>query len=197
MRLAERLVHRAADPQHDKRGDAADEEADPPTPFVHRVVVEEVQRDEQGELGQYVAADEGDVLERRKEAAPIRRRRLGHVRRRRTVLAAGGEPLHEPGEDQDHRRPIADALARGHDGHDERACRHDGDAEHQRRLAATPVREATEEPRSHRSHEERHREDRVDVDRRVGVGLVEELRLEIGREHRVDVDVVPLDEVAR
>jgi hypothetical protein len=33
------------------------------------------------------------------------------------------------------------------------------------------------------------------VQRGVGVGLVEELCLEIGGENRVDVDVVPLDEV--
>jgi hypothetical protein len=60
-----------------------------------------------------------------------------------------------------------------------------------------PVREAAEEPGADRPHEEGDREDRPDVEGRVLLAGSEELRLEVDGEDGVDVDVEPLDEIAR
>jgi len=58
------------------------------------------------------------------------------------------------------------------------------------------VGEPAEEPRPDRAHQEGHRKDRPHIQGGVLFLGREELGLEVGRKHRVDVDVVPLHQVA-
>ncbi len=195
--LGQRFVHRAAQPEHHHRRDTTDRKADAPTEFVDLVIVEERQDQKQCELREHVTADQRHVLKRREKPAPLPRRRLRHVRRRRAVLAAGSEPLHQPSHDEDDRCSHTNTRPRRHHRDDHRTRRHQRHTERQRGPAPATVGKPAEEPRSDRPHHERDSEDRIHVDRRVLIGPIEELALEVRGEHGVDVDVVPLDEVAR
>ncbi|MCW0466095.1 hypothetical protein NB705_003168 [Xanthomonas sacchari] len=192
----QRLVHRAPQPEHHQRADAAQAEGHAPAPFGNLALVEEVQHPEQHRLRQHVAADQGDVVEGGQEAAPPRDRRLGHIGGAGAVLAAGGETLQQARQQQHHRRGAADAGHGGRHRNQERTGRHHRHRHRQRQAAAVAVGETAEVPGADRTHQEGHREDRPHVQRGVLVLLGEELRFEVGGEHRVDVDVVPLHQVA-
>ena len=71
----------------------------------------------------------------------------------------------------------------------------DRDADGQCRATSAPIGESAEEP-NRWGVMKGDGEDRVDVDRRILVRLVEELAFEIGGETPLDVDVVPLHEIA-
>ncbi|CKS92285.1 Uncharacterised protein [Mycobacterium tuberculosis] len=137
------------------------------------------------------------ILKRREVAAPLPRRGLRHVRRRRAVLSAGRKSLDEPTQNKQDRRSDANARARRHQRHDQRTGGHQRHTERQRGPAAAAVGKPTKEPRSDGPGHEGNSEDRVDIDRRVAIGPIKELVLEIRSEHGVDVDVIPLDQIAR
>jgi len=58
-----RLVHRAAQVEHDQRGGRADEEGHPPAPGVHLVLGERLLQHDQHHQGEQLAHDDRDVLE--------------------------------------------------------------------------------------------------------------------------------------
>lgn len=141
-------------------------------------------------------AHQRHVVERGQEPAPARNRRFGHVRGAGAVFATGGKALQQARQQQNDRRSNADRRHGGRDRNDERAQRHHRYRNGQRQPATVAVGKAAEIPRPDRAHQERHRKDRPHEHRGVLVFLGKELRLEIDRKHRVDVDVVPLDQIA-
>ncbi|KAG1250258.1 hypothetical protein G6F65_018807 [Rhizopus arrhizus] len=159
-RLRQRLVHAPAQPEHHHRGDAADAEGDAPAPLGDFRLAPEGQHQQQGQLGQHMATDQGDVVERGQETAAAGNGGLGHVGGTGTVLAAGSEALQQAREQQDDRRPDADAGRGGRDGDEEGTDGHQGDRHGQRQAAAVAVGEAAEEPGADRAHQERGGEDR-------------------------------------
>ncbi|KAG0944599.1 hypothetical protein G6F31_014567 [Rhizopus arrhizus] len=177
-RLRQRLVHAPAQPEHHHRGDAADAEGDAPAPLGDFRLAPEGQHQQQGQLGQHMATDQGDVVERGQETAAAGNGGLGHVGGTGTVLAAGSEALQQAREQQDDRRPDADAGRGGRDGDEEGTDGHQGDRHGQRQAAAVAVGEAAEEPGADRAHQERGGEDRPHVHGGVLVVRREELRFE-------------------
>ncbi|KAG1206226.1 hypothetical protein G6F35_011275 [Rhizopus arrhizus] len=85
-RLRQRLVHAPAQPEHHHRGDAADAEGDAPAPLGDFRLAPEGQHQQQGQLGQHMATDQGDVVERGQETAAAGNGGLGHM----PMLAAVG-----------------------------------------------------------------------------------------------------------
>ncbi len=194
---AQRLVHGPAHPEHHDRADATQAEGHAPAPLGDLRFVHDVQHHQQHGLRQHMAADQGHVMEGGQEAAPSGYRSFGHISGAGAVFTAGGKALQQPRQHQDHRRRRADPRHRRRDRNHERTGRHQRHRDAQRQTPAVAVGEAAEVPRPDRAHQEGHREDRPDIQRGVLVLLGEELRLEVTGEHRVDVDVVPLHQVAR
>ncbi len=194
--MAQRFVHGPAQPEHHDRGQATDAEGDAPAPGRDFRLGPEDQHGQQGQLRQHVAADQGDVVERGQQTATARKGGFGHVRGAGPVLAAGGEALQQAGEQQDQRRPATNAGGGGGQCDQERTGGHHRHRHGQRQAAAVTVGKAAEVPRADRAHQEGGGEDRPHIDGGVLVVGREELRFEVDREHRVHINVVPLDQVA-
>jgi hypothetical protein len=194
--LGDGLVHGPAQPQDDQGGDGTDRERDAPAPRLEVGLAERGLEDHEREEREDLPAHERHVLEAREEAAALRGGDLGHVGGARAVLAAHGEALQQARRVHEDGGPHADLGGAGQHRDEQRADAHEAHTERQGGAAAVTVRVAAEEPRADRTHEEGEREREVRIDLRLGGILgVEEVAREVRRERRVDVEVVPFDEV--
>ena len=193
-----RLVERLAQVQRDQRGRRADHERNAPAPRLQFAGRQRLLQDHEHEQRAQLAADQRHVLERREEAAAALQRHLAHVGRARAVFATHRQPLEQPRDQQQRRRERADLrIGRQHRDH-ERAAAHHQHRDHHRVAAAVTVGDAAEQPAADRTHQEAGREHARRIQqlcRRVAAR--EERRREVQRAERVDVEVEPLDEVAR
>ena len=185
----------ACPPQGCQAREAADHEGGPPAPFRHGGAITYEQEHQERALREHQAADDGRPLEGCEESAVPPGAGLRQQHGGGRVLSPGGDPLHDAHDDEDHGGPSPDRALGRRDGKSERSGRYEGDRGHEGRHPPPRVRELAEQPRAHRSHDERHGEQRVHVDQRVGRLRVEELGPEVRREDRVDVQVEPLGEV--
>ena len=191
------LLHGAAEPQDNEGRDATDGERDAPAPLTQVALGYDVLQDHQDQEGQHLAADQGDVLEAGEEAAALGGCGLGHVGCAGAVLATNGEALDDADQHQQDHGPQPNLLLCGQDGDCEGACGHQGHAQRQRGLAPLAVGVAAEEPGTDGTHEDRRREDGHGLKARLQVVLgIKEVRLKVGGKDGVDVEVVPLHEVA-
>ena len=89
-----------------------------------------------------------DLDEARVEAAPSVGGVLGHVDRSAAVLAAEGEPLEQPEEEQDEGREDADFLVRGDEANRGGARAHEEEREQEGILAADEIPQPPEYKRA-------------------------------------------------
>ncbi len=191
------LVQAPLDPEHHHRQGRADEERHAPAPVAQLRLGQHVLQHDQHPQRQQLAADYGDELERRPEAATLFPRHLGHVGGAGAVFAADAEALQQPRGGQDGGRGRADARIARNQGHDQRAQAHQRHRQDQRRLAPRAVGVEAHDPGPHRAGQEAHREDGRGLQQLGGlVPLGEEHLGEIEGEGGVGEPVVPLDQVA-
>ena len=193
-----RLHHVAAHVEAEDGERGATQEGDAPAPRLElRAGEHQPLQHQQRQRGEQLAHDEGDVLEGAVEAAVAGGGHLAEVGGAGAVLAAEREPLEQPGEDQHDGRQHADLRIRRAEGDDEGAQAHERDGQRQGGTAPAQVRVEPHHPAAHRADEEAEREDSGRVELlHHGVAVGEERLREVQREGRVDVEVVPLDEVA-
>ncbi len=197
-RRGARLAQAATKVERDERRRRADDERNAPPPGAEFGVVEQGLQQQDDERGEKLSADQGHVLEGRVEAAPPLQRDLAHVSRRRAVLPPDRQPLKQPRQQQQRRSPGADAVVGRQASDDERTAAHHQHGDDHRRLASAAVGNAAEEPAADRPHQEPEGEDAGGVEQlRRGVGLRKKSGREVDRAERIDVEVEPLDEVAR
>ncbi len=125
-------------------------------------------------------------------------RLLDDVGHRADVFAASGQPLEDPTDDEQDRRPDTDGAVRRQQPRPRRAYRHHHDGDHQHPLAPDPITEWAEDEPAEGTHDERRcqRAERGDqVDRADAVAGIKDLR-NGGGDVAVDAEVVPLHEVA-
>jgi hypothetical protein len=154
-------------------------------------------RIDEHQRGEELAADQGDVLEGREEAAAAVLGDLGHVGGHGAVFAPDREALDQPRDEEQRRREEADlAVGRQHRD-EERAAAHHEHGDHHREAPSPLVGEPAEEPAPDRAHEKAGGEHAGGGQELGGlVALGEELGREVERGEGVDVEVVPLHEVA-
>jgi hypothetical protein len=194
--VAHGFIHRPAHPQDDEGADAADQERQPPAPFADGIVRGSQQQRQEQRLREHMAAHQSHIMKRCQKAAMPGHGGFGQVGGRSAVFAAGGETLDQAAHDQDDGGKSADGKLRRGDRDGEGTYRHDRHRQGQRRAAAVAVGKAAEIPRADRAHEERQCEDGPDVDIGIRVFGAEEMMLERGCEHRIDVNVIPFDQSA-
>ena len=125
------FVHAPAQPEHHHRTQPANAEGQPPAPLADLGGVQKVEHQQQGQLGQDMATDQGDVVEGGEESAPAGNGGLGHVGGAGAVLATGGKALQQPCHQQHDRRTGADAGGSGGQRDEQRAGGHQGDRDGQ------------------------------------------------------------------
>jgi hypothetical protein len=144
-----------------------------------------------------LAADQGDVLEARIEAAMALIGHFGEIGGAGAVFAAEAQALDDAGGGEQDRRPDADrGVGRRHRDH-QRAEAHQRHRQHQRAAPAVMIGKIAEQPAAERTHQKAGGEEERGVEllhHRIGIG--KERAGEIERERRIGVEVVPLDEIA-
>ncbi|MCY1218072.1 hypothetical protein D9M72_300060 [compost metagenome] len=191
-------MQRAAQEQRHHRGDRADHERDAPAPGLQFGLVQQLLQDHHHQHRQQLAADQRHILERREEAAPAAQRHLAHIGGGGAVFAADRQALDQACEQQQRRRPVADAGIGGQAGDQQRAGAHHDHRDQHRVLAAVAVGDGAEQPAADGPHQEAGGKHAGGVQQlRGGIGLGEERRREVDRAEGVDVEVEPFDQVAR
>ncbi len=192
-----RLVHVAAQQQDGGGDDRAESEGNAPGPGLDIGLGESLLDHDQHQQRAQLAAHQGDVLERSVEAALLGHGHFAEIGRRRAVLAAGREALGQPRDQQQQRRRRADLGIGRQSRDDQRARAHQQHRNHHRRASALAVGVAAEEPPAQRPDQEADGVDARHV-QQLGraVALREEQRREVQRHEGIDVEVVPLDQIA-
>ncbi|MCY1227684.1 hypothetical protein D9M72_399700 [compost metagenome] len=191
-------MQRAAQEQRHHRGDRADHERDAPAPGFQFGLVQQLLQDHHHQHRQQLAADQRYVLERREEAAAAAQRHFAHVGGGGAILAAHRQALHQPREQQQRGRPVADAVIGGQRGDQQRAGAHHDHRDQHRVLAAVAVGDGAEQPAADGPHQEAGGKHAGGVQQlRGGIGPGKERRREIDGAERIDVEVEPFDQVAR
>ncbi|MNL11870.1 hypothetical protein D3C87_1327220 [compost metagenome] len=195
--LAAGFFQRAPQEQRNHRRHRTDHKRNPPAVGTQFVFIEELLQDHHQRHRQQLSANQGHVLERREEPALALERDFAHVGRRGAVFAAHRQALQQTSEQQQDRRPDADAGVRRQTSDQQRAEAHHQNRDQHRILAPVLVRDTAEDPAANRPHQKPGGENARGVyqlHRRV-VGR-EKRRGEIDRTEGVDVEVEPFDEVA-
>ncbi len=187
------LVELAADHEPDHDDDRAGPEGDPPPPRQQLVLGERGDRQEhrRGQDLTGLGAAEGEA---RVVRAPVVGGVLQAHRVRARLLTRGGEPLQQPGRDQQDRRGDADAVVGRQAADQERRETHEQQRGHQHALAAEPVADVPEEHRADRAGEVADAERRQRQQRARGRvrRREEDLAEDEGRGGAVDEEVVVL-----
>ena len=183
--------------QAEHRAGGADEERHAPAPGFQLSAGELGLHQQQRQAAEHLAADQGDVLEAGVEAAVLRAGDLAEVGGGRAVFAAERKPLQQAGGEQNDRRPDAGGGEGRGDADHQRTQAHQRHRQAQRRTPAGMIGIDAEHPAADRADQEAHGIDAEGVQQLRGrVGIREERLGEIQREEIVDVEVIPLDQVA-
>ncbi len=147
LRLGEHrgLLDGEAHPHADGHEHGAQQERDPPAPGEERGVGLDGREHPQHAGGEQVAHRDAGLRPGRPEAAPAVAAVLGDHQHRAAPLAADGEALEQPAEDEEQRGREADRGVRRQQADGERAEAHHQQRDDQHLLAADPVTEVAED----------------------------------------------------
>jgi hypothetical protein len=186
-----------ADPdvEADRDQDDARQERDAPAPGEKVRVRGHARHERQRAVGQHHAGRCAELRPARHEPAVSAITPFGRQQDRSAPLAADADALQHPAERQQNRAPDPNRLVAGHQADRRRPEPHQEKRGDERRFAADPIAEVTEDDRTEgagcESHEVR-REGQQHADKGIGLGE-EHLREDEDRGHAIQEEVVPLD----
>jgi hypothetical protein len=156
--LLRRLEHRGfgdaqAHPQADHDQHDAEQERNPPTPGEELRLAGRGADHGHHSGGQQQTDRDPGLWPRRAQSATFGPPVLSGHQHRAAPLTAQGEALHQTQQHQDHRSPQPQGCERGKQADQERGDTHQGQRQHQHRLAADPVSEVAENHPADRSGE--------------------------------------------
>ncbi|MNH24197.1 hypothetical protein D3C79_841190 [compost metagenome] len=140
------LKHRAAQVHHYQCADRTDEERNPPAPGLELLDWQHILQHHHRQQREQLAGDDGEVLERAKEAALALAGNFADVGGPGAVFSTDREPLHQAGYQQQHRSCHADGLISGQYGDHQRAATHQEHRDDHGELATTGVGQVAENP---------------------------------------------------
>ena len=192
-----RFVQLEADVDGDRQERHRAPEGDPPAPVGEGGGFLQDAADADHHQGQQHADGGGGLDPAGGVAALVVRRVLGHVGRGAAVLAAQRQALREAQHHQEHRRREADGLEPGQEAHQDGGDAHHRDGDEEGVLASDEVADAAEDQRAEGADQEACRVRAEGAEQRRGhVTGGKEHAGEEGREDRVEVEVVPLEDGA-
>ena len=195
--LAGGFFQGATQQQGDHGGYGADHKRDAPAPGTQFFFGEDLLQDHHHQHRQQLAADQGHVLERSKEATLALERDFTHVGGRGAVFAAHRQALEQSCHQQQRRGPGTDVVISGQEGDDQGAAAHHQHRDHHRVLAPVLVGHPAKQPTTDRSHQEPGGKHTGGVEQlHRGVIRGEKRRGKINRAEGIDVEVEPFDQVA-
>ena len=193
-----RLGQPAAEVEHHHRQHAADRERDAPAPGVQIALRHRRLQDQQHADRQQLAGNQRDILEAREEPAPVLARHLGQIGGARAIFAAHRQSLHQPRDHQQRRGHHPDRLIARRHRDQQRSRAHQRHGQRQPGLAPLAIGIDAHDPGADRPHQESDREDRRRTQQLRGpIALGKEMRREIQGECRIDIPVIPFDQIAR
>ncbi len=147
------FVQGAAQHQGDDGSDRTDHEGNSPAPGAQLVFGQQLLQDHHHQYCQQLAANQGHVLERCKEAPLATQRHFAHVGRRGAVFTPHRQALNQARQQQQCRRPCANTGVSGQAGDGQGPEAHHQYRDHQRVLATVAVGQTAEDPAADRPHQ--------------------------------------------
>ena len=191
------LGQRASQEERHYRCDRADRERDAPAPALELFIGQERLQDDQNEHREQLATNQRHVLKRREKPPVLVQGNLAHVGCAGAVFASNRQALQQPREQQHRGRRDTDRRVSRQDRNQQGTRAHHDDCEHHRYAPPTLVGDPPEQPASDRAHQKPRGKDSSCVQKlRCLVARGKEFGCEIQRRERIDVEVVPLDEIS-